>query len=263
MPIDLDALKGQASDFLQSDQMKDLTPYLLSGGGGALLGALMSGGRRESAGEGRLGHLGRVLRNALLTGGLAGGSHALLNKGWNKTFGAMNRDQMITGGAEDQGPVGSTARNVAFSPLTAAASGLAALGLTRDNALLGVGDRDYAMQGALDKINENRGGKGQPKAHTAAKLDRMTPAEVDRLGIGAADRRAAGLPSERVQNGLLQKLFGGSTSATKGRLSSGYRRGVGRLMGQTPGRMATRGAVGLAAAGIPALLGAYLTNRAD
>ena len=79
MPIDLNALKGQASDFLQSDQFKTLAPYLISGGAGAVLGGLMTGRRRKRQGEGRLGHLGRVLRNALLAGGLAGGGHYLPN----------------------------------------------------------------------------------------------------------------------------------------------------------------------------------------
>lgn len=58
-----------------------LLPYLISGGGGALAGALATGRRKERSGESRLGYLGRILKNSLLAGGVAGGSHYLLNKG--------------------------------------------------------------------------------------------------------------------------------------------------------------------------------------
>ena len=121
-------LRDQAASYLNSDAFKSLVPYLMSGGVGAIAGGAMSGRRRADSGESRVGYLGRILRNALIAGGLAGGAHYLGAKGLEKTVGNMSDSSTVLSGTpNDEGPLSTTVKNVAFSRRRASApsSGLA------------------------------------------------------------------------------------------------------------------------------------------
>tara|TARA_R110002110_G_scaffold49550_5_gene147131 strand:- start:5195 stop:5953 length:759 start_codon:yes stop_codon:yes gene_type:complete len=245
-------LKDQAGDYLGSDDFKKLMPYLLSGGAAATVGGLLSGRRRKEKDEGRVGYLGRILRNALVAGGLASGSHYLINKGVESTIGSMDTDKMKTGGGEDTGPLATGVKNIAFSPLTAAGAGVAGLAITGRNSLLGDGrvDREKALK-ALAKRMPLAADQSAAilKNRSAHYIGANVPAALDET------RRAAGLASDKLKGAK-------GTSAWKGRLSHAGRRGLSTF-GQTWPRRTVRGGVGLVAAGLPALLGAFLTNKAD
>lgn len=269
MPLDLNGIKNQASDYLQSDDFKSLLPYLMSGGTGALVGGMLTGRRRAESGEGRGAHMRRILLNALMAGGLAGGGHYLLNKGLNSTVGAVDEKHTLSGGDEDPSPLSSAVKNIAFSPLTAAGAGATALAATDGHSFLGAG-----RQIAEEKLRAISLKTGTP----VDLLKDMAPHEVDtliekaRLGqlpgskgkmLPAADislksRQLAGLPSAEGRGSL--KFLGG-LGKYKGGVSNALRRNpILSTFGQTYPRRAMRGALGLAAAGIPALIGSFLTS---
>jgi hypothetical protein len=262
------ALKEQATNYLQSDDFKSIVPYLMSGGVGALAGGAMTGRRRKDSGEGRLGYLARILRNALITGGLAGGAHALLDKGVEKTVGNLSdSSKALTGTPGDEGPMATATKNIAFSPLTAAGAGAGALALTHNNSTIGAGDTSDAMK---------RFSKDLPGKHDSAWMRTSTPGEIASTLEGIADpkkvetlerlRRAAGVPSSHITPGgngignLLEKIPGIDAANVKGALSSAARRGPLSTFGQSWPRRAGRGALALTAASLPALIGALVTS---
>jgi len=253
---------GEAfKELLQSDHIRKLLPYLLSGGVGALAGGVMTGGRRKSDGESRGGHLSRVLGNALIAAGLAGGSHYLLNKGLGDTVGAVEDGKGITGSKPEESPLASTVRNVAFSPLTALGSGAMGLAATHNREFIGSGAKDTA------KIRENLAQK--MKGVTDADLKYDSAKEIGARKIPTEKRRAAGLPSDEIvrskpgQKTLLEKIFKGKARDVKGAISTATRRGPLATFGQTTPRRIGRGALGLAFAGLPALAGAFLTDKPE
>ncbi len=262
------SLKDQASNYLQSEDFKKLVPYLMSGGAGALIGGAVTGRRREEKGEGRLGYLGRILRNAVITGGLAGGAHYLLGKGTEKTIGNLSdSSKAISGTAGDEGPAATAAKNILFSPLTAAGAGAGTLALTHNNSIIGAGNKAPFLKRFGDMV-----GKGTSWLETAtpdeaaAAVKKLAPSEIataERL------RRRAGVPSSLIEDGgsgignLMQKIPGmgnGRAEAVKGAISTLGRRGLSTL-GQTHTRRAMRGALGLTAASLPALIGALVTSK--
>ena len=98
----------------------------------------------------------------------------------------------------------------------------------------------------------------------------FTGKELD-TSVGRKLRQEAGLASDGIKNLLpkgMQKTLLGNPKATsykntekvKGLLSMLTRKGPLSTFGQTTGRRVGRGAPGLAAAGIPALAGAFLSN---
>lgn len=252
---DLEALKAQAGSFLESDELKSMLPYLISGSAAAAAGGLASGRRREEKGESRGGYLARVLRNAVIAGGLGAGGHYLVNKGLESTVGGLADEQAISGDADNEAPLATAVKNVAFSPLTAAGSGALALGMTHNKPIIGAGDTsDF-----LDRFAKETGQK-------AKTLRTMTPEEIGQLGGSERLRQLAGLPSDRMREGtkFVEKIPGvKDPAAVKGSLSSLLRRGPLSTFGQSNPRRAGRGALALAAAGVPALLGALLTNEAE
>ena len=262
------ALKEQAANYLQSDDFKSIVPYLMSGGVGALAGGAMTGRRRKDSGEGRLGYLARILRNALITGGLAGGAHALLNKGVEKTVGNLaDSSKALTGSPGDEGPMATAAKNIAFSPLTAVGAGAGALALTNNSSTFGAGDNSDALK---------RFGKELPGKYDSAWMRTATPDEVAAVTKNVTDpnqikmlerlRRAAGVPSSYIEQGgkgignLLEKIPGIDAAAVKGTLSSAARRGPLSTFGQSWPRRTGRGALALTAASLPALIGALVTS---
>lgn len=256
MPLDINSITDQAGDYFKSDGFKQIAPYLMSGGGGAVLGAILSGRRRKQDGESRLSYTGRILANALMAGGLAGGGHALLEKGWNKTIGAADGENLLTGARKaDDGPLTTTAKNVLFSPLTAAGAGGAALAATHKGSIIGADPK--GTERMLKDIARRFNGGSQ----SVEQLKLMSPAagaEVD-AAVGHLARQRAGIPS----SGLGPYGAPGKTSVLKGLVSRATRRGPMSTFGQTWPRRAGRGALGLAAAGVPALFGAFLTNKSE
>jgi hypothetical protein len=262
----LQGLKERAGEFAQSDELESALPYLLSGGAGALAGGLVTGRQREEKGEDRSAYLKRVLRNALVAGGLASGGHYLLNKGVESTVGSLADENALTGGTQtgEQGPLGALARNVAFSPLTAIGAGAAALKATHNSDIIGHGKPDVALKAFMKNTGTTLG---------ADELRHLSsPGDIAALGGDDTLRQKAGLPStkmrpgteflNKIPQGVLDRIPGvdGDVSKLKGGLSSLTRR-AGRTFGQTHGRRAMRGSIGLAAAGVPALIGALLTDE--
>ena len=227
-------LTSQAQDYLGSDHFKKILPYLISGGTGAVLGGVMSGKRRKRKGEGRLGYLGRILKNALL----AAGGHALINKGFEKTVGG--EDGLVNAQPED-GPLETSVRNISRSPITAGLAGGGTLLATAGKPRIGVGDTDSYLKALAKETGVD-----------ANKLRTGTPTDVSRAVGGSAKadrlRRLAGLVSSGPDE---SKLY------TAG---SWLRRVPGGLLGHSNARLAGRGALGLTAAGIPAILGALMTS---
>jgi hypothetical protein len=268
--------------------LQAVMPYLVSGAGGAALGGMLTGRRRKRSGESRMGHLGRVMTNALLAGGLTGAAHYGLSKGFGNTVGAVDESGALTGSdLSQENPLTSTVKGLAFSPLTAAAAGGTGLWMTQGSELLGVNTQREEARKALKSLLPS-GKKSTPWMATGAggvplkvtadsllKLDAKQIGDLERRGLIPADlRRAAGLASDAgnlqmdsatgkmvaAKNpGLFGKVDG---SSTRGALSNILRKGFSTL-GQTHPQRIRRGALGLAAAGIPALLGALLTDKAE
>jgi hypothetical protein len=258
-------LRDQAASYLNSDAFKSLVPYLMSGGVGAIAGGALSGRRRADSGESRVGYLGRILRNALIAGGLAGGAHYLGAKGLEKTVGNMSDSSKVLSGApNDEGPLSTTVKNVAFSPITAASAGLGALAATRGRSVIGAGSTDDYIKRLLPLLNKDTAWANTASADEIADAIRALPTaqqpQADQL------RRMAGLPSSNVAEGSVGKLLerAGLSSekaqSAQGALSTVRRRGLG-ILGQSTPRAIGRGAIGLAAAGIPAIIGALITNK--
>lgn len=234
----------QLSDFMSSPEAKKLLPYLISGGAGAVAGGLATGKRRRSEGEGRLSHLGRVLSNAAITGGLAAGSHALINKGLERTVGSVDEKNALVGSEENRGPLSSAVHDAAFSPMTAGAAGVGALAATHGSGMLGAGHA--GKKDALDALVKQVKGSSPAtfRANSAASNKAALGGQPDLQRL--ADH--AGLITEEgnTLKGVLQRIT---------------RRGPLSTFGRTPGRAIGRGALGLAAAAIPALAGALITNE--
>lgn len=288
MPLDLESLKNSVSGLLQSDavqnaktkisdlagsdELKAVLPYLLSGGAGALAGSMVTGRQKEDENETRAGYLGRVLRNALLTGGLAAGGHYLLGKGLESTVGQAV-DAPVSKGP-DNGPLETAVKNIAFSPLTAAGAGASALYATHRTPHIGAnreGADAFLTRFRTQDVTDAPSAKHlrhTSTAHEIGDLERkMGP------GYNSRSRRMAGLPSDvmesrhdflkKIPKEVLDKIPGvnGDVTKLKGALSTALRRGPLSTFGQSHPRRAMRGTLGLAAAGVPALLGAFLTSE--
>lgn len=254
----------QLSTFMASPEAKKLLPYLLSGGVGAAVGGAVTGKRRAREGEGRLSHLGRVLTNALLTGGLAAGGHALINKGLEKTVGTVDESNALAGEGGDQGPLATNLRDVAFSPITAAGFGAAGLGLTRNRA--GIGSGTAAYRTALGELTKQS--PAQMVANNAG--DNRFKMERDVMGPDKDLRDGSpGKPifSHREIDPKLERLthraglVTAESNTLKGVLQRVTRQGPLSTFGRTSGRIAGRAGLGLAAASVPALVGALLTSE--
>ena len=188
---------------------------------------------------------------------------------------------MSEGHERIQSPLETTIKNVAFSPLTAAGAGAAALYATDKKPIIG------AHRPRADAFLEKF--KAQNPAAPSDNLLRNTSTakgigDLERAGGSGYDpraRRRAGLPSDVMTpsqrefldkflpQGVLDRMPGvkdiagrdAQLAAVKGRLSAMLRRGPMSTFGQTHLSRAGRGSLGLAAAGVPALLGAFLTRE--
>ena len=279
-------------NFAGSDELKSVLPYLLSGGAGAVMGGMASGRQREEEGEERSSYLGRVLRNALMAGGVAAGGHYLVNKGFDSTVGSM------ASASDGEGALSTTTKNIAFSPLAALGAGGTALYAT--HSIPGIGAKDGIADNMADMLAKTKdhfeasGGVGdltekRLRAMTAGEIGNLERAAMTATGGTYSDRarRMAGLASdvvdpERHLKGFMgldnlapQKLLDAMPGtrgisgrdeqlrALKGFLSTAKRKHLGSTFGQSTMRRTGRGALGLAAAGVPALLGALLTRESN
>lgn len=275
-------MAGAAGDKLNqlagSEEMKKLMPYLVSGGIGAGAGALLTGQRRKKKGESRTSHLGRVLGNALIAGGLTAGSHALLNKGVESTTGHGVKDS-IPSTTPDEGPLATNLRTAAFSPLTAGAAGVGGLLATSKLGLLGNGhaqvklDRDNfitKMKGHGHDINES-----DITSKPTKELQALIEAQGTKLEETITGYNKHGEPIMKKIPQLYDKSPDmlaelerlrqrGGIAGGKGKLhqiiSNITRRGPLSTFGQTTPRRIGRGALGLTAAAVPSILGALLTK---
>ena len=250
-------MAGAAGDKLNqlagSEEMKKLMPYLVSGGIGAGAGALLTGQRRKKKGESRTSHLGRVLGNALIAGGLTAGSHALLNKGVESTTG-KGVAEGLPSTTPDEGPLATNLRTAAFSPLTAGAAGVAGLTATHNMGVFGAGNKVKSddltnfitkLKDGGEKLNESdlRGTSPQKLQEI---INRISGDDVDKLSQMNKLRQRAGL--------------GAGNHAATGLISKLTRRGPLSTFGQTTPRRIGRGTLGLTAAAVPSILGALLTK---
>jgi len=174
----------QLKGTLESEQFKKILPYLLIGGAGAAGGAALTDGRRSKRGESRLGYMGRVLRNALVTGGLAAGATGLARYGMDK----LNNPAASADGKQTPdlaNPTDQALRSTLFSPATAAASGALGLGLT--HKLPGIGADTKSRESARKAVAK------AIELKSADSLKLMTPAELarDLKGIQKIDGASA------------------------------------------------------------------------
>jgi hypothetical protein len=255
-------MTDKISQITNSEEFKKYLPAIIAGTAGAGAGAFMTGGRDKEKNESRVGHLGRVLRNALISGGLAAGGTAAISKGLENTFGSMDPKNPITGSEGNEGPLSSNIKGLLFSPGTAAASGATALGLTSGLKGIGSGEADKALQrqDLLGKLGVNEAEMARaarsPKAIQDL-IDAQTHNKVFqgapfKLGIDAAKakelqaiRRAAGLAAGETELARALSYIGRKGLAT---------------FGATPERNLVRGGLALTAAAIPAIIGATVTD---
>jgi hypothetical protein len=248
-------------DAINGADMRKVLPYLLAGGVGATAGVVASSGQRTK--ESRKQHLARVLKNALLAGGLAAGGAYAVNKGIQKTVGSVDKANPVTGSKGNEGPLAAAVKGVAFSPLTAGAAGATALGLTHNaKGILGAGDAQ--RQSALAEFASEVGDSETKlrEVRTANDIGNMTSAGGKTLGADELNklRRAAGLASDVIEPGSVMARSGKDLSALKGAVSSFIRKGPLSTLGQTTGRRVTRTGLGLTAAAMPAIIGALTTS---
>lgn len=260
-------LKGLASRGLDSatNFVKDPANLpMLVGGAGALAGGLMTGDRRKAYGESRTGHLGRVLRNALLTGGLAGGGALALRSAVNNTVGAVDMEHPITGSDQNVSPVVQTAERATSSPLAGAASATGALALTRNWKGLGsAGPRDAMRKGLLSRMVDHG---YMNKSDTPEVLGAVPGAKMRDFAKTFVD---SGGPNSGIKDQELKSLFRQSgmvdprtTGLNKIWQAVSRNPVANEMIGTTPGRAAIRGGMATGAYYLPALLNHFLPHPA-
>lgn len=244
-------MNQKINDILQDPRLKEALPELLAGAGGAVAGGLMSGGRRLGQNESRSRYLARVLMNATLAGGAAAGGTALLRKGYKSTLGAVDKEGIMTGSKEkEQGPLASTLRGLAFSPLTAAATGGSVLAAT-------------AKGDGLLRPNNDQKQRSFELLRKALGIDKnmlrdMSGKDIQSTISGATP--PAGVSTDAMHRWRSEAgLVGGKSQGSRALSWLAHKTPLS-LLGTTTGSRIRRGGLGLAAAGIPAMLGALTTS---
>ena len=215
-----------------------------------------------------MSHVGRVLRNALVTGGLAAGGTALIQKGLDNTVGAVDKDNLATGGPGNEGPLSVGLKDALFSKTTAVGSGALGLGLTHGFNSVGAGrsEREKFLNALKHKATISDSdilGKSVKDIDQLIRDKALVPEPFRGAPFAAPD------PSKLVTD---QKLLAelqamrrgagmvGGDTALKRIASLVTRRGPLSTFGQTTGRRIGRGGLGLVAAALPALVGSVLTD---
>jgi hypothetical protein len=169
------------------------------------------------------------------------------------------------------------AKNIAFSPLTALGAGGTALYATHNMPGIGAGDtksylnrfaKEHGLQKGVDPTTlsaeevgnlERAAGKGyNPRVRRMAGLssDVVGPGQEFLNNIPKKYRdMTPGLRGIQDNDEQIRKL--------KGFLSTASRKHLASTFGQSGMRGIGRGTLGAVAAGVPALIGAFLTREAD
>lgn len=277
---DIAAGAGKLQAVLENPEVHKLIPYLLAGGAGAVGGAALSGTRRKRSGETRGEYLARILRNAVIAGGLVGGGAYLAGEGFKKTLGSVDLERPVSGNGED--PASSLARHLAFHPLIAAGTGTAAIGSA---ALSGNDKAVNASKSELMKTLSARFGGSLPTdlkdAEDLKVISKLDPKRFQRLLSGEAvqklnDRSVFINFGDRAAEKELRRLAAlsginphdashtvnvmGKSFAPR-RVAYELAEPLRAFFGRTAKQRIGRGAMGLMAAAVPAILGATLTNK--
>lgn len=256
------------NNILQSQELKDAVPYLLAGGAGAVAGGAATSRRRD---ESRAAYTARVLRNALLAGGMAAGGTYAVGKGLQKTVGSVDKDNPLSGKADNEGPGASLLKGIAFHPATATLAGAVGLGATSgakgllgndkartESALKALSGLTGQSEAALQELSPDR----IRDLTTAPNTANLSAGEVNKLrqsaGLGSSYNRSGGV------GGHIDRAAGKLGDLTRGVLSKGnlskFTREFGKTFGNTAPTRLRRGGIGAVSALLPALVGAALTS---
>ena len=270
----LSAGAGKAKELAGNPDVQKLLPYLLAGGAGAVGGAALGGRRRQRTGETRGQYLTRILRNAVVAGGLVGGGSYLAGEGFKNTLGSVDLERPMTGGKDDQNPIGSTGKEIAFSPATAALAGAGVLGATVNRPLIGanpgLADAESKLLAGLKKLH---GGKLPQGADSKAALEftaKTDNAALQKLLGDATTPEGQALRMEAKKLGLnvhdaskTINIPGINKTISPKHLAHEVAAPFSKIMGRTAGRRIGRAGVGVAGALIPAILGSILTSKSE
>lgn len=270
----LSAGAGKAQELAGNPDVQKLLPYLLAGGAGAVGGAALSGRRRQRSGETRGQYLTRILRNAVVAGGLVGGGSYLAGEGFKNTLGSVDLERPMTGGKDDLNPIGSTGKEIAFSPAAAALAGAGALGATANRPLIGanpgLADAESKLLAGLKKLHGGalpQGADSKAALEFTAKTDnaalqkllgdattpegRALRMEAKKLGLNVHDAsKTINIPG--INKAIAPKHLAHEVAAP-----------FSKIMGRTAGRRIGRAGVGAAGALIPAIIGSILTSKSE
>lgn len=100
-----------------TDTLKNTSPALLAGIIGATAGGGLTLASKRPRRETRSAYIARILKNALMTGGLAAGGAALLDKGMRSTVGSTNVAAPLAGDKGNEGPLPPLVKNLLYSPM--------------------------------------------------------------------------------------------------------------------------------------------------
>lgn len=277
----LSAGADKAKEMAGDPDVQKLLPYLLAGGAGAVGGAALSGRRKKRSGETRGQYLTRILRNALVAGGLAGGGSYLATKGFQKTLGSADLENPLTGKEGDQGPVASFYRSSIFSYPLAALAGGGTLVATRNNKLIGANpDQGNKL---LTTLKQTHGGQLPEGIASLADLEakqKTDPSVISKWLSGAAEKRYkdlkgggrklvfSGRAADPAIAAELRRLAAEAginvhTPGTARHTAHELANPLSKILGRTTGRRVGRGALGLGAALIPTLIGSLTTNAPE
>jgi hypothetical protein len=265
---------GKVQELAGNPDVQKLLPYLLAGGAGAVGGAALSGQRRKRTGETRGQYLTRILRNAAVAGGLVGGGSYLAGEGFKKTLGSVDLEHPMTGGKDDQNPIGSTGKEIAFSPVMAALSGATTLGVTANRPIIGanpgLADAESKLLAGLKKLHGGslpQGADSKSALEFTAKTDN---AALQKLLGDAATPEGKALRLEAKKLGLnvhdaskTINIPGLNRAVSPRHLAHEVAAPFSKVMGRTAGRRIGRAGVGAAGALIPAIIGAILTSKSE
>lgn len=222
LPESIQNIPQSVGAALQSEDVKKFMPYLLAGGLGAGLGAIATGGRRKRDGESRTGYLSRIIRNALLTGGLGAGATYAIRKGLENTKGQVDQVAPMTGSEGAQSPLATGARAALFSPVTAALAGGGTLAATHNITTLGANTtgREKALnfiRKSVDRPSEDVTGMARSAPKSLYK-EFLTKMKADHQGMSPEVIRdmtrrklsEAGLSMHAPAGDLLGRIIRGS-----------------------------------------------------
>jgi hypothetical protein len=259
---------GKVQELAGNPDVQKLLPYLLAGGAGAVGGAALSGHRRKRTGETRGQYLTRILRNAVVAGGLVGGGSYLAGEGFKKTLGSVDLEHPMTGGKDDANPIGEAGKETLFGYPTAAAAGAGTLFATRNRPLIGatpdLADAEKVLMAGIEKKH----GQLPVDAKDLAALKNLSGNDNARLRdvIGDAPKMrdlAVKLGLNMHDASKTIKIPGLNKTIAAKHMAHDLVAPLSKIVGRTWPRRIGRAGVGAAGALIPAAIGAILTSKSE